>query len=113
MCYKGVGLNALNRQVYAPNRLLHPLKRTRSKSDPDPGWQRIGWEVALARPAQELSRIRNQGGAESVAFSVTSPSASAISDSILWIERLIHAFGSPNWVYATELCNWHKDYARA
>jgi anaerobic selenocysteine-containing dehydrogenase len=44
---------------------------------------------------------------------VTSPSATGISDSILWIERLIHAFGSPNWVYATELCNWHKDYARA
>ena len=35
------------------------------------------------------------------------------SDSILWIERLINAFGSPNWIYGTELCNWHKDHARA
>src|SRR5581483_2517386 len=45
--------------------------------------------------------------------SVTTPSATGLSDSILWIERLINAFGSPNWVYATELCNWHKDHARA
>ncbi len=110
LCIKG---HAAPELVCASNRLLHPLKRTRPKWNPDPGWQRIGWEEALATSAQELGRIRNQDGAESVAFSVTSPSATAISDSILWIERLIHAFGSPNWVYATELCNWHKDYARA
>ncbi len=110
LCTKGYAAPEL---VYAPDRLLHPMKRTRPKSDPDPGWQRIGWEEALAISAQELIRIRNQAGAESVAFSVTSPSATAISDSIVWIERLIHAFGSPNWVYATELCNWHRDYARA
>jgi len=36
---------------------------------------------------------------------VTTPSATALSDAIPWIERL-------NWCYATELCNWHKDYAR-
>ena len=110
LCIKG---RAAPELVYASDRLLHPLKRTRPKWDPNPGWQRIGWEEALATSAQKLSRIRDRYGAESVAFSVTSPSATAISDSILWIERLIHAFGSPNWVYATELCNWHKDYARA
>src|SRR5215472_1675440 len=110
LCIKGLAAPEL---VYAPDRLLHPLKRTRPKWDPDPGWRRISWEEALATSAQELSRIRDQTGAESVAFSVTSPSATGISDSILWVERLIHAFGSPNWGYATALCNWHKDYARA
>jgi anaerobic selenocysteine-containing dehydrogenase len=27
--------------VYSADRLLYPLKRTRPKGDPDPGWQRI------------------------------------------------------------------------
>ena len=29
------------------------------------------------------------------------------------MERLIHAFGSPNTIYGTEICNWHKDHATA
>jgi anaerobic selenocysteine-containing dehydrogenase len=65
LCIKGLAAPEL---VYAHNRLLHPLKRTRPKSDPDPGWQRIGWEEALSTSARKLSRIRNQDGAESVAF---------------------------------------------
>jgi anaerobic selenocysteine-containing dehydrogenase len=109
LCGKG---RAAPELVYSPDRLLYPMKRTRPKGDPDPGWQRISWDEALDRVARELNRLKRDAGAESVAFSVTSPSASALSDAILWIERLINAFGSPNWVYATELCNWHKDYAR-
>ena len=46
-----------------------------------------------------------------MAFSVTTPSGSHIQDSIAWIERFIRAYGSPNTIYATEICNWHKDYA--
>jgi anaerobic selenocysteine-containing dehydrogenase len=109
LCAKG---RAAPELVYSPDRLLYPMKRTRPKGDPDPGWQRIGWDEALDHASKELTWIKNSEGAESVAFSVTSPSASALSDAILWIERLINAFGSPNWVYATELCNWHKDHAR-
>jgi len=109
LCGKG---RAAPELVYSPDRLLHPMKRTRPKGDPDPGWQRIGWGEALDHAAKELTRLKLSGGAESVAFSVTSPSATGMSDAILWIERLINAFGSPNWAYATELCNWHKDHAR-
>jgi anaerobic selenocysteine-containing dehydrogenase len=109
LCGKG---RAAPELVYSPDRLLYPMKRTRPKSDPDPGWQRISWDEALDHVVKELTRLKREEGAESVAFSVTSPSASAMSDAILWIERLINAFGSPNWVYATELCNWHKDHAR-
>ena len=110
LCAKGRAAPDL---VYSPERLLYPLKRTRPKGDADPGWQRIGWEEALVVTARELRRLSQESGAESVAFGVSTPSATALSDSILWIERLINAFGSPNWVYATELCNWHKDHARA
>ena len=109
LCAKG---RAAPELVHSPDRLLYPMKRTQPKGDPDPGWQRITWDEALDTTAAALNRLRQSGGAESVAFSVTTPSATAISDAILWIERLINAFNSPNWCYATELCNWHKDHAR-
>lgn len=109
LCSKGRAAPDL---VYSPDRLLHPMKRTRPKGDPDPGWQRIEWDEALDVASKELRRLRASGGAESVAFSVASPSASGLSDAIPWIERLINAFGTPNWAYGTELCNWHKDHAR-
>lgn len=94
-----------------PDRLLYPMRRTRPKTDPDPGWQRITWDAALETIATRLRAIAGASGPEAVAFAVTSPSATAISDAVPWIDRLIHAFGSPNNCYATEICNWHKDHA--
>ena len=41
LCAKGQSAPDL---VYSPDRVLHPLKRTRPKGDPDPGWVRIGWD---------------------------------------------------------------------
>ena len=58
-----------------------------------------------------MAAIRDRHGPEQVAFSVTTPSGSHIQDSIAWIERFIRAYGSPNTIYATEICNWHKDFA--
>src|SRR5579864_5742480 len=81
LCAKG---RAAPELVYSADRLLYPMKRTRPKGDPDPGWQRISWDEALDRVAKELTRLKLDGGPESVAFSVTSPSASALSDAILW-----------------------------
>ncbi|MDQ1315350.1 MAG: hypothetical protein QG662_1459, partial [Pseudomonadota bacterium] len=37
----------------------------------------------------------------------------AVADSFAWIHRLAHACKSPNLVFATENCNWHKDFAPA
>ena len=34
-------------------------------------------------------------------------------DSFEWVERFIRCFGSPNLIYAVEVCGWHKDYAHA
>jgi anaerobic selenocysteine-containing dehydrogenase len=58
-----------------------------------------------------MGAIKREHGPEQVAFSVTTPSGTHISDSISWIERLIRALGSPNIIYAAEICNWHKDVA--
>jgi anaerobic selenocysteine-containing dehydrogenase len=94
-----------------PNRLLYPLKRTNPKTAADPGWQRISWDEALDTTASALRALAERHGPESVAFAVSSPSATPISDGLIWIERLINRFGSPNLCNGTELCNWHKDHA--
>src|SRR4051812_32550900 len=108
LCAKGRASPAL---VDHPDRLLHPLRRTRPKGDPDPGWRRISWDEALDETAAALKRIAAESGPEAVAFAVTTPSATAMSDAGPWVDRLIRAFGSPNNVYGTEICNWHKDHA--
>ncbi|RVT95575.1 2Fe-2S iron-sulfur cluster binding domain-containing protein [Rhodovarius crocodyli] len=99
--------------AHATNRLTVPLRRTAPKGAADPGWEPITWDAALDEVAARLLAIKAAHGAEAVGFAVTSPSGTPISDAIDWIERLIRVFGSPNTVYATEICNWHKDSAHA
>jgi anaerobic selenocysteine-containing dehydrogenase/ferredoxin-NADP reductase len=108
LCPKG---RAAPEIVYSDRRILHPMRRTRPKGDPDPGWVRIGWDEALDSIASHMNTARQTIGPEAVAFGVTTPSGTAIADSIEWIERFIRSFGSPNTIYGTELCNWHKDHA--
>lgn len=105
LCAKG---RAAPELVYHSDRLLYPLKRTRPKGDPDPGWQRISWDEALDLTAARLRQLAEQHGPESVVFSVVSPSTSAITDSANWIERLMRAFGSPNLCASMELCGWGR-----
>ncbi|WP_336512838.1 molybdopterin-dependent oxidoreductase [Phaeobacter italicus] len=68
-------------------------------------------EAALTDIAGRLNKIRTNHGAEAVGFGVTTPSGTPMSDSIDWVERFSRLFGSPNTVYGTEICNWHKDHA--
>jgi anaerobic selenocysteine-containing dehydrogenase len=108
LCPKGKAAPEL---VHHPERLTRPLRRTAPKTASDPGWRPISWDQALREIAERMCAIRDRHGAEQVAFSVTTPSGTHISDSISWIERLIRAYGSPNTIYGTEICNWHKDFA--
>ena len=105
LCAKG---RAAPELVYHPDRLLYPLQRTRPKGDPDPGWQRIGWDEALDQVAANLNRIARTHGPESVTFSAVSPSTSAFDDSVVWLDRLLNAFGSPNLCVSFELCAWGR-----
>jgi anaerobic selenocysteine-containing dehydrogenase/ferredoxin-NADP reductase len=110
MCLKGKAAPEL---LHSADRQLYPMRRTNPKSHPDPGWEVISWDQALTEVAQRLETARRESGAESVAFAVTTPSGTPLSDSIDWIERFIRLYGSPNTCYATEICNWHKDHAHA
>ena len=107
-CVKG---RAAPELVHSERRLLHPMMRSRPKGDPDPGWRRVSWDEALAFAADAMSRAAAKHGPELVAFAVTTPSGTAVADAFGWIHRLAHAFGSPNVIFATENCNWHKDHA--
>ena len=64
-CIKGKAAPEL---VYHPDRLNFPLKRTRPKDDPDPGWQRVSWDEALHDIAERLNFVRETYGPRAVAL---------------------------------------------
>lgn len=110
LCAKG---RAAPEIVHSPRRLTQPLRRTAPRGAADPGWTEMTWDEALDEIAQKLGDIRKTSGAEAVAFAVTTPSGTPMVDSFEWVERFIRCFGSPNLIYAVEICGWHKDYAHA
>lgn len=109
-CLKG---RAAPEIAHSARRLATPLRRTAPKGAEDPRFVPISWDEALDTISARLQQIRADTGPESVAFSLTSPSSSSISDAHEWVWRFIRSFGSPNAIFSTELCNWHKDYAHA
>ena len=107
LCAKG---RAAPEYVYSDDRLLYPVKRTRPKGDPDPGWQRISWDEALSTTAKALKLLAKKNGSESVAFNITTAAGTSMQDGYSWVERLRQAFGSPNVVASIELCGFTRDY---
>ena len=110
ICVKGTAAPEI---IYSPRRLRYPMRRTRPKGDPDPGWVRISWDEALDVAARELLRLRDRYGAESVVFGRPAPGGSAANDYVGWLMRLANVFGSPNMLATTHICNWHKDTGSA
>ena len=106
MCAKGKAAPEL---LYHPDRLNYPLRRTRPKGDFDPGWERIGWNEALDDISKHLLAIRERYGARAVALAKGTRSGTSVDDAERWLGRFLNAFGSPNWVSTTHVCNWHKD----
>jgi anaerobic selenocysteine-containing dehydrogenase len=104
ICIKGYAAPEI---VYSPDRLTRPMKRTRPKGDPDPGWAEISWDEALDTVASRLLEIRNQYGAEAVVFGRATPAGSAASDFESWVLRLANAFGSPNVLTTAHICTWN------
>ena len=106
ICMKGKAAPEL---VYHPDRLNYPLKRTRPKNDPDPGWQRVSWDEALDDIARRINAIRESNGPRAIALAKGTTGGTSISDSERWLSRFLNFLGSPNWVSTTHVCNWHKD----
>src|SRR5437773_12446598 len=108
LCAKG---RAAPELVYHPERLTHPLRRTRPKGDPDPGWERIGWDEALDLTAAAMRRAAEQHGPQAVAFTLSAPSTTAIGDSAPYIQRLGNAFCTPNSMITLDVCGWGRAFA--
>lgn len=108
ICAKG---RAAPELVYHKDRLTRPLRRTRPKDAPDPGWEEISWDTALDQIAAAMQRTAAQYGPEAVAFSQSSPSTTATADCAPFVRRLMNAFGTPNMVWALDLCGWGRGFA--
>ena len=108
ICAKG---RAAPELVYHPERLTSPLRRTRPKGDPDPGWERMSWEEALHLTAAAMRRVAEQHGPQAVAFTLASASTTAIGDATGFIQRLANAFGTPNAGITLDLCGWGRAFA--
>jgi anaerobic selenocysteine-containing dehydrogenase len=108
LCSKG---RAAPELVYHPDRLTRPLRRTRPKGDPDPGWEPIGWDAALDHTATALRRVVERHGPQAVAFTLSSPSTTAIGDASGFIQRLANALGTPNAAITLDVCGWGRAFA--
>lgn len=96
LCAKGV---ASLQEMYDPNRLLYPMKRTNPKGSEDPGWERITWEEALATIAEKFNGIKEKYGAEKVLFMTGDPKEPRPA-----LQRLAYTFGSPNMGTESSTC---------
>lgn len=97
-CLKG--LTSLQ-NVYDPNRLLYPMKRTNPKKGlgEDPQWQRITWDEALATIAAELNKAKETYGAPSVTFHSGDP-----KEHLPVFCRVAALFGTPNVSWGGAQC---------
>ncbi len=96
-CVKG---NSGLFQLYHPDRLKYPMKRTNARDAKDPGWKRISWDEALTTIAQKLNDVKAKYGAEKVLFYSGDPKESTRPA----LQRLALKFGSPNYGTESSVC---------
>lgn len=106
LCPKGLAAPEL---VYNSQRLKYPMKRTRPKGDPDPGWKRISWDEAMETISKKLLEIKKTYGAHTVVFNRPGPGGAPSRDYAEWMVRLAYCFGSPNHLATGHVCQWHRD----
>lgn len=90
------GQMQLERQ-YHPERLLYPLKRVGAKGSGE--FERISWDEALDIIVTELNKAKAKYGAPAVGFF-----AGYTKEARPQLQRLAHAFGSPNYLTESGCC---------
>ncbi len=94
LCVKGY---AATKDLYDPDRLKYPMKRTNPEKGPgiDPEWVKISWEEAFELAAEKFNEARENHGPESIAF---------FSRGHDWMNRLRRAIGTPNHIQHHSTC---------
>ncbi|WP_018878060.1 molybdopterin-dependent oxidoreductase [Thioalkalivibrio sp. ALE28] len=80
-----------------PERLLYPLRRTGPRGSGE--FERISWDEALDTIAERLRATRDAHGAPAAAFF-----AGYTKEARPQLQRLAHAFGSPNYLTESGCC---------
>lgn len=98
ICPKG---NAGIMQLYDPDRVKRPLKRTNPEKgrDVDPGWQEISWDQAVSEIAAKLEPLRSGGEAHKLLWWSEDHSFTHIQADFCKL------FGSPNYSNHSNLCD--------
>ncbi len=96
LCAKG---QSTVQNLYSPERLNYPMKRTRPKGAPDPGWVKISWDEALTTIVTTLERIKEQYGAHAIAIGQGTGRSSEEQSM-----RLKNCLGTPNWIVPSHIC---------
>lgn len=101
ICVKGV---SAMRNLYDPDRLKSPLKRTNPKKgkDQDPGWVKISWDEAFSTIAAKFNEAIDNYGPESVLLIVRPKEPDT---------RLQKAIGTPNQTCHVDTCYINHDIA--
>ena len=95
LCAKGL---ASLQDIYHPDRVLYPMKRTNPKGEPSQ-WERITWDEALTTIAEKLNGIKEEHGPEKVFFLTGDPKEPRSA-----VQRLAFTFGSPNMGTESSTC---------
>jgi hypothetical protein len=74
-----------------------------TRFDPDPTHP-----TGQALCAKVQTALAEAHGPQSVAYTQSSPSTSAIGDSAPFLRRLMEGFGTPNLVWSLEMCGWGR-----
>jgi thiosulfate reductase/polysulfide reductase chain A len=98
ICPKG---NAGIMQLYDPDRVKRPLKRTnpRKGADEDPRWQEIAWQQAIDEIAAKLAAMRDAGEAHKLLWWSEDHSFTHIQDDFCKL------YGTPNYSMHSNLCD--------
>ncbi|MBG0791419.1 MAG: molybdopterin-dependent oxidoreductase [Desulfovibrionaceae bacterium] len=83
--------------IYHPDRLNYPLKRVGERGEGK--WERVSWEQALDEVAEKLAKLKEEYGAETLAFT------HGTKRTYHWdCRRFFNLFGSPNTCGVNTIC---------
>ncbi len=95
---------AAKQEIYHPDRLKYPMKRTRPKGDKDPGWVRISWDEALDTIAAKMQEIKSRYGAEAFFLQKGSTDGSSGAEWYAFFNRIANLYGTPNFGGTGHIC---------